>query len=316
MIRGSRFEIDKPEGSDDQWRGREDGERNSGGGGDSDDGVNGPNSRLGGTNSEEVTLLAFRGNDREIEIYIPAVEEERPAVRNYARRAPFLPVAHAVAERPPLARCLSISNSISLPSARLPPYLTLLPLVSFLSSARPRYAYAFPFRTPHMRHKSPVSLPLSSSASRRPRSTNVPFRYTVRPSFVTTFALSSFFAALPSTSFPRICGQFGAAEPPTDCERTRHTAVPTVPSHFEKYPGKMIRPLLRPGLSFPLLLPPPCPTVLPTLRHNLPLLPRLSLSREPTAHRLRFVSPRRAVVHHPTFVAILFPSPKRDAHWT
>lgn len=47
-----------------------------------------------------------------------------------------------------------------------------------------------------------------------------------------------------SSSFPRICGQFGAVKPQTNRERTRHTA-PTVPSHFEKYPGKMIRPLLR-----------------------------------------------------------------------
>lgn len=71
-------------------------------------------------------------------------------------------------------------------------------------------------------------------------------RYTSRPSSVANLALS--LLRDPFSSFPRICGQFGAAEPPTDRERIRHTAAPTVPSHFEKYPGKMIRPLLRPGL--------------------------------------------------------------------
>ncbi|KYN06517.1 hypothetical protein ALC62_02596 [Cyphomyrmex costatus] len=79
----------------------------------------------------------------------------------------------------------------------------------------------------------------------------------------------------PSSSFPRICGQFGAAEPPMDREGTRHTAVPTVPSHFEKYPGKMIRPLLRPGLSLYLFLRlalPICPLL------GLPLLLRLSFT--------------------------------------
>lgn len=66
-----------------------------------------------------------------------------------------------------------------------------------------------------------------------------------------------------SSSFPRVCGQFGAAKPQTNRERTRHTAS-TVPSHFEKYPGKMIRPLLRwrglrtsfPSPSFSSPLPP------------------------------------------------------------
>lgn len=89
-----------------------------------------------------------------------------------------------------------------------------------------------------------------------------------------TFALSLLWG--PSYSFPRICGQFGAAEPPTDREGTRHTAVPTVPSHFEKYPGKMIRPLLRPGLSHSLSPPRPSPPDLLLL--GLLLLPRLSFT--------------------------------------
>lgn len=104
-----------------------------------------------------------------------------------------------------------------------------------------------------------------------------------------TFALSLLWG--PSYSFPRICGQFGAAEPPTDREGTRHTAVPTVPSHFEKYPGKMIRPLLRPGLSLSLSLflrlAPPPPPICSSLVSFYFLV---SLSREPTVH-LQFLSP-------------------------
>lgn len=100
---------------------------------------------------------------------------------------------------------------------------------------------------------------------------------------MTIFALSLLRDS--SSSFPRICGQFGAVKPPTDRERTRHTAAPTVPSHFEKYPGKMIRPLLRPGrssLSLSLDFLPPSPFAstpsLPPPNFGLPLLPRLSFT--------------------------------------
>lgn len=77
-----------------------------------------------------------------------------------------------------------------------------------------------------------------------------------------------------SSSFPRICGQFGAVKPQTNRERTRHTAA-TVPSHFEKYPGKMIRPLLRwRSLYFF-----PFPTSIRLFPFSLPPHVRFSVSR-------------------------------------
>lgn len=133
-----------------------------------------------------------------------------------------------------------------------------------------------------------------------------------------TFALSLLWG--PSYSFPRICGQFGAAEPPTDREGTRHTAVPTVPSHFEKYPGKMIRPLLRPGLSLSLFLrlaPPPrfAPPWSPSTSSSLFHGSRLFISSSCLHHRRGLLLPshRRINVSPWHVVEVLFPSPKRDA---
>lgn len=95
---------------------------------------------------------------------------------------------------------------------------------------------------------------------------------------------SPFFAG-PFSSFPRICRQFGA--PDGFSREKRHTAAPTVPSHFEKYLGKMIRPLLRPGLPPSPALSEICPhLVFWSLFYFL-----VSLSREPTAHLPQFLSP-------------------------
>lgn len=143
--------------------------------------------------------------------------------------------------------------------------------------AWPRYV-CLPIPHPsYEAHKSSIPFYLSLSSC-SPPSPLYTFFWIHRTPFLSmaTFAFSLFRS--PSSSFPCICGQFGAAEPPTDRERTRHTAVPTVPSHFEKYPGKMIRPLLRPGLSLSLFLffssprPPICPSLV------CPLLPRLSFT--------------------------------------
>lgn len=203
----------------------------------------------------------FAETGQEMEIFIPAVEK-RSAIDAITRLIAFLlPMAHAVAR----ALSLSISFHLLLPSAHClpalyPPSFHFL----FLPLAQPQYV-CLPIPHPsYETHKSPVSFYFSLSLSHSislcsPPSPLYTFSWIHRTPFLSmaTFALSLLWG--PSYSFPRICGQFGAAEPPTDREGTRHTAVPTVPSHFEKYPGKMIRPLLRPGLSLSLSPPRPSP---------------------------------------------------------
>lgn len=237
-------------------------------------------------------------------------------------------MAHAVA-RPSPPRPNPRSHSISLPQRPLQiPY----PLPSFLSfpflllSIRVRLPIPHPSRK---RHKSLIPLfPSPSSAS--VHSTE----YAGRPSRVATFRPLPCFGALPS----RICGQFEAAKRSTDREGTWHTAAPTVPSHFEKYPGKMIRPLLRPGLSLSISVRlfsslrfaiPICSFPVPSLSFcyvDLPLLSRPSFTGADCSSssflcpRLRrdLLHPSPAIIAHsrtaPYVVAILFPSPKRDAH--
>lgn len=229
--------------------------------------------------SEEVTLPAIPGNrsrDRNIH---PRGRETIGDRRNYSVSALFLPVAHAVAQAIFFPFTPSISFRLLFPVAYLP--FILLPSIFFFFHWHGRDTYTSPFRIPHMRRINPLisfypSLSLSSYSPPPPFYT---LSWIHRTPFLSmaTFALS--LLRRPSSSFPRICGQFGAAEPPMDREGTRHTAVPTVPSHFEKYPGKMIRPLLRSSLSLSLSLSfslrialPICPSL------SLPLLPCLSFT--------------------------------------
>lgn len=100
-----------------------------------------------------------------------------------------------------------------------------------------------------------------------------------------------------SSSFPRICGQFGAVKPQTNRKRTRHTA-PTVPSHFEKYPGKMIRPLLRWRSLYFL----PFPSSIRLFPFSLPLRVRFSVShvilRNPSSFLFSNVSSNLFLIFH------------------
>lgn len=156
----------------------------------------------GVSTSEEVTLLAIHGNGARDRNIHPRGRETIGDRCNYsAQRAPFLPVAHAVAR----AISLSLSRSHSISSTPLPiasPPLILLPPIFFFSHWRGRDTYASPFRIPHMRRINPhlfLSLFLSLSTPHLHPSIRSP-GYTGRPSSPWPPSPSPFFGALPPRS--------------------------------------------------------------------------------------------------------------------
>lgn len=175
---------------------------------------------------------------------------------------------------PPLSP--TCSQSPSTLSLSPPPFLSRSPQLSSLSSLsshwRSRDTYALSL------FRSSFSLSLVPSVAYTPGTS-------VRAS--SACHLRPLSPSVSSSSSLRVCGQFGAMKPQTNRERTRHTAA-TVPSHFEKYPGKMIRPLLRwRGLCFSLfLLLPSSAAPLPV--HRVPLGPRHRARRFPALSRRCF----------------------------
>lgn len=233
----------------------------------------------------------FRGSGREIEIFTPVVEKLSIAVRNYVRRTFSLPVAQ------PVARHFSLSLSLvhSWDLNRFHPCsfsLASLDLTFFaflFSRRRGCNTYTFSFCTPRTRHKSllfspPVLLLLTKSSHLR--FSHILPVYTEHPSSMATFALSV--PARLFLLFPRICGQFGATEPPNGSrENTAAYHYFYSAQSFWKIRRQndsaaiMIRSLSLSLSLFFLSSPLPTPSDL-IISSTLPLYFLVSLSRKPT----------------------------------